>query len=169
MLAKCVLASPATGHRLHWREILKLVRSCIDKWLAGDLVASSRSSNPSHHIRRAKQAVQDGQYTKAINPFTGNVALLHHARPLERAMSHYCTTGSRGLFTAYFDLLVLRFSIHCSSAASLYILFHHHVYIFTYVSVAVRKTCLFVPSTCCDASTCSRTTQKQLHTSSKAI
>ena len=80
-----------------------------------------------------------------INPFTGNVALLHHARPLERATSYYCTTGSRGLFTAYLDLLVLRFSVHCSSAASLYILFHHHVYIFTYVSVAVRKTCLFVP------------------------
>ena len=104
-----------------------------------------------------------------INPFTGIVALLHHARPLERATSHYCTTGSRGLFTAYLDLLVLRFSVHYSSAASLYILFHHHVYIFTYVSVAVRKTCLFVPRTCCDASTCSRTTQKRLHTSSKAI
>ena len=34
MLAKCVLASPATGHRLRWREILKLVRSRIDRWLA---------------------------------------------------------------------------------------------------------------------------------------
>ena len=89
--------------------------------------------------------------------------------PLERATSHYCTTGSRGLFTAYLDLLVLRFSVHCSSAASLYILFHHHVYIFTYVSVAVRKTCLFVQRTYCDSSTCSRTTQKRLHTSSKAI
>ena len=89
--------------------------------------------------------------------------------PLERATSHYCSTGSRGLFTAYLDLLVLRFSVHCSSAASLYILFHHHVYIFTYVSVAVRKTCLFVPRTCCDSSTCSWTTQKRLHMSSKAI
>ena len=76
--------------------------------------------------------------------------------PLERATSHYCTTGSRGLFTAYLDLLVLRFSVHCSSTASIYILFHHHVYIFTYVSLAVRKTCLFVPRTCCDASTCHR-------------
>ena len=98
--------------------------------------------------------------------------------PLERATSHYCTTGSHGLFTAYLDLLVLRFSVHCSSAASLYILFHHHVYIFTYVSLAVRKTCLFVPRTCCDASTCSRTTQNNFirvrrlfkkWTSSKAI
>ena len=53
--------------------------------------------------------------------------------PLERATSHYCTTGSRGLFTAYLDLLVLRFSVHCSSTASIYILFHHQVYIFTYV------------------------------------
>ena len=98
--------------------------------------------------------------------------------PLERATSHYCTTGSHGLFAAYLDLLVLRFSVHCSSAASLYILFHHHVYIFTYVSLAVRKTCLFVPRTCCDASTCSRTTQNNFirvrrlfkkWTSSKAI
>ena len=37
MLAKCVLASPATGHRLRWREILPLVKSRIDRWLAGDL------------------------------------------------------------------------------------------------------------------------------------
>ena len=37
MLAKCVLASPATGHRLRWREILALVRSRINRWLAGDL------------------------------------------------------------------------------------------------------------------------------------
>ena len=104
-----------------------------------------------------------------LNPFTATSHYCTTRAPLERATSHYCTAGSRGLFTAYLDLLVLRFSVHCSSAASLYILFHHHVYIFTYVSVAVRKTCLFVPRTCCDASTCSRTTQKRLHTSSKAI
>ena len=39
MLAKCMLANPAAGHHLCWREILRLVRSCIQRWLAGDLVA----------------------------------------------------------------------------------------------------------------------------------
>ena len=89
MLAKCVLASPATGHRLRWREILTLVRSRIDRWLAGDLAAlwseaiaggkflakrieSSSGSQRSHNIRRAKLAVQDGQYSKAIKALTSN-------------------------------------------------------------------------------------------------
>ena len=63
---------------LHWREILALVRSRIDRWLAGDLevlwleavaggktlskrVQSSSGSRQSSNIRRAKLAVQDGQ------------------------------------------------------------------------------------------------------------
>ena len=29
MLAKCTLASPATGHRLRWREIFSLVKEMI--------------------------------------------------------------------------------------------------------------------------------------------
>ena len=62
--------------------------------------------------------------------------------------------------TAHLDLLFLRFSVHCSSTASLDILFHHRIYIFTLVAVAVCKTCLFVLHTYCDASTRSRTTQK---------
>lgn len=36
MLAKCVLASPVAGHRLRWRQILKLVRSHLDRWRAGN-------------------------------------------------------------------------------------------------------------------------------------
>ena len=47
-------------------------------------------------------------------------------------------------FTAYLDLLVLRFSVHCSSTAYLDILFHHHIYVFTFVTMAVSKTCLFI-------------------------
>ena len=86
MLAKCVLASPSAGHRLRWREILRLVKSRIDRWLAGDLAAlwseaavegrslsrrcqpsaASAASQRSSNIRRAKLAVQDGQYSKAI-------------------------------------------------------------------------------------------------------
>ncbi len=38
MLAKCVLASPASGHRLRWREILKLVKSRLKRWEDGDLL-----------------------------------------------------------------------------------------------------------------------------------
>ena len=37
MLAKCVLASPAAGHRLRWREILKRVKSRLQRWADGDL------------------------------------------------------------------------------------------------------------------------------------
>ena len=107
MLAKCVLASPATGHRLRWREILKLVRSRIDRWLAGNLVAlwseavsggqslskrmqsSSRSSNPSHHIRRAKQAVQDGQYSKAIKALSSSGLATPSAEVLQEMLNKH--------------------------------------------------------------------------------
>ena len=64
------------------------------------------------------------------------------------------------LVLAYLDLLILHFSAHRSSTASLDILFHHHIYIFTFVAVAVRKTCLFVPRTYCDTSTCSEQRKK---------
>ena len=84
MLAKCVLASPAAGRRMRWREIFKLVKSRLDRWAAGefgalwqeavsgarvlaDLARSSPGSlQRSRNIRRAKQASQEGQYRKAI-------------------------------------------------------------------------------------------------------
>ena len=39
MLAKGVLVSPSNGHRLCWREILKFVKTCIQRWLDGDLAS----------------------------------------------------------------------------------------------------------------------------------
>ena len=36
MCCKCVMASPAVGHRLRWREILKLIRSRMARWEEGD-------------------------------------------------------------------------------------------------------------------------------------
>ena len=89
MLPKCVLASPAIGHRLRWRDILQCFRSRLQRWSDGDLVAlwsetldddgqslSRRSelsaSASSHNIRRAKRAVQDGQYRKAIKALTSD-------------------------------------------------------------------------------------------------
>ena len=106
MLAKCVLASPATGHRLHWREILALVRSRIDRWLAGDLVAlwleavaggkslakrvqSSSGSQQSSNIRRAKLAVQDGQYSKAIKALTSDGLATPSAEVLEEMLGKH--------------------------------------------------------------------------------
>ena len=88
MASKCLLASPAAGHRLRWREILKLVRSRLDRWEAGDVISlwvkaassgrsllkrsSANSSQRNSNIRRAKCAVQDGQYSKAIKALTSD-------------------------------------------------------------------------------------------------
>ena len=82
---ECVLASPAAGHRLPWREILHRVRGRLQKWFAGDIASlwseacadarslskradcsSSTSSQRSNNARRARLAVQDGRFSKAI-------------------------------------------------------------------------------------------------------
>ena len=87
MLAKCVLASPSAGHGLRWREIRALVKTRIQRWLDGDLVAlwsesvagaqspskrSSSASPRSINVRRAKMATQEGQYGKAIKALTSD-------------------------------------------------------------------------------------------------
>ena len=83
------LASPAAGYRLPWREILQLVRSRLRRWFAGDLAClwvearsngwalsrhrgapASSISQRGSNARRAKMAVQDGQYRKAIQALT---------------------------------------------------------------------------------------------------
>ena len=92
LASKCLLASPAAGHRLRWREILLLVKSRLNKWLDDDIaglwadaVSGSRSlskraghaggSLRNNNIRRAKQAAQDRRYGKAIQALTsGGVA-----------------------------------------------------------------------------------------------
>ncbi len=86
MLAKCVLASPAFGHRLRWREILKLVKSRLKRWEDGDLLdlwseavqtQVSRRKHPTQptnlrkqNAKRALQAAQNGQYRKAMKAQT---------------------------------------------------------------------------------------------------
>ena len=106
MLAKCVLASPAAGHRLRWREILNLVNSRIRRWMDGDLVAlwseavaggqslsrralSSSSSQRNYNIRRAKQAVQDGQYSKAIKALTSDGLATPSAEVLQEMLTKH--------------------------------------------------------------------------------
>ncbi len=89
ILAKCVLASPAAGQRLRWREIMKRVKSRLQRWADGDLVSlwsealedarslarrQSRSSAPTStsNSRRARRAAQDGRYSKAIQALTSD-------------------------------------------------------------------------------------------------
>ena len=110
MLAKCVLASPAAGHRLRWWEILNLVKSRIRRWQAGDLVAlwleavaegrslsrrtqsSSSSSQRSCNIRRAKLAIQDGQYSKAIKALTSDGLASPSAEVLQEMLTKHPKT-----------------------------------------------------------------------------
>ena len=89
MLAKCVLASPAAGHCLRWREILKLVKSRLQHWADGDWSSlwsealedaqslakrqsRSSASTSTSNYRRAKRAAQDGRYGKAIQALTSD-------------------------------------------------------------------------------------------------
>ena len=86
-----MLVSPADGHKLRWREILRRVKFRLQRWSDGDIAslwsealeegrslsrhseqASSSSTSVSHNIRRAKRAVQEGQYSKAIKALTSN-------------------------------------------------------------------------------------------------
>ena len=85
-----MLASPAAGHRLPWREILQRVKSRLRRWNAGEYASlwseaqteghalsrrikpssSSAISQRNHNARRARVAIQDGLYSKAINALT---------------------------------------------------------------------------------------------------
>ena len=81
--------NPAAGHKLRWREILRRVKSRLQRWSDGDLAGlwsealedgrslarrsgKATSSSTSHNIRRARLAAQEGQYSKAIKALTSN-------------------------------------------------------------------------------------------------
>ena len=85
MMAKCVLASPSQRGYHQWRNTLNTVRDRIKRWRAGDITGlwtevvsqdiklrkhGRRKVTPeSQHadvIRRARQAVEQGCYRKAI-------------------------------------------------------------------------------------------------------
>ena len=92
LLAKCVLVSPASGYRLCWRDILKLVNSRITRWLDGDqetlwqeVISSAKAftkrsaslppngtntTGQERNVRRAKSMAQDGLYSKSIQALT---------------------------------------------------------------------------------------------------
>ena len=88
MLPRCILANPANGDRLHCRELLKCIRSRINRWQSGDIsglwsdfLVSEGNTNRRRHVpktpynldslraanaRRSRRAVEAGQYRKAI-------------------------------------------------------------------------------------------------------
>ncbi len=80
LLAKCVLVGPASGHRLRWRDILKLVNSRITRWLDGDQKTlwqeaslppnGTNTTGQERNVRRAKSMAQDGLYSKSIQALT---------------------------------------------------------------------------------------------------
>ena len=91
MLPRCVLSSPANGDRLRWREILQLVRGRIRRWKSGDVMGlwsdhlanevirakrhrgrKSPDTVRSSNVRRAKRAIEAGQFRKAIQALTSD-------------------------------------------------------------------------------------------------
>ena len=88
MAPRCILANPTRGGRTQWRETQRLVKSRIRRWQAGDFSElwdetlaeankHSRKKKKTHkkppletlrkaNARRARRAVEDGQYRKAI-------------------------------------------------------------------------------------------------------
>ena len=84
MLARCILANPSRGGHSHWRDIRKAVNTRLTKWRAGQLSELwddvleennhlNRNQSQKHmnssataNINRARRAVEDGQYRKAI-------------------------------------------------------------------------------------------------------
>ena len=77
MLPNCVLVSPAAGHRLPWRDILRQVKSRLHRWATGDYTAlcseaqtegralsrqarappTSPNAQRNHNVRRVRRAV----------------------------------------------------------------------------------------------------------------
>ena len=92
MLARCVLANSARGGRSHWVETLKIVRVRMRRWRAGDFLGlwselvneqdrlshqrklkkMSAESLRATNARRARRAVEDGQYKKATQTLTSD-------------------------------------------------------------------------------------------------
>ena len=93
MLARCILANPERAGRTHWRDTEKAVISRIRRWREGDLKdlwsetlkseerlhkrrrkpkMQSPDSLRQSNTRRARQAMDDGQYKKAAQALTSD-------------------------------------------------------------------------------------------------
>ena len=91
-LARCVLANPMRGGRSHWGETVKTIRMRITRWRAGDFSGlwselmneqdrlrrrrrpkkESSMSIRAANARRARRAMEDGQFKKATQALTSN-------------------------------------------------------------------------------------------------
>ena len=105
MAAKCILASPAEGHRLQWSDISKLVDDRMDKWEEGNMAAlwdeavsagdylSKRSpsdtSQTKQRVWKAKRAIQDGRYTKACEVLTSDILATPSTEILKELQSEH--------------------------------------------------------------------------------
>jgi hypothetical protein len=89
MLTKCILFMPSNRCRCSWRIISKTVQDRIKRWYNGDLSGlwsevlfeSSKSAKKKpktstdphlYNIKRARQAIQDGHYRKAIQALSSS-------------------------------------------------------------------------------------------------
>ena len=92
MLPRCILANPTRGGRTQWRVTQELVKSRIRRWLAGDFAqlwedvlaeheryahknlkkTISPESLRKANAQRARRAVEDGQYRKAIQALSSS-------------------------------------------------------------------------------------------------
>ena len=93
--------------RLPWREILQQIKSHLSRWFDGDLVTlwteafaggqcvsrcsgqSSSSNQYKHNIRRAKRAVEDGQYSKAMKALTSDGLVAPSDEALQEMLSKH--------------------------------------------------------------------------------
>ena len=92
MLPRCILYNPPRGGRSHWTEKLKIIRGRIKRWRDGDHLGLwhevlemqdklsgrrrpkkiSPESMRSANARRARRAMEDGQYRKATQALTSD-------------------------------------------------------------------------------------------------
>ena len=90
MLPRCILASPMKEGCTQWRVTEELVKSRIRRWLAGDFTQlwadvlaeeerrarrNQKRTTPLETLhkanaRRARRAMEDGQYRKTIQPLS---------------------------------------------------------------------------------------------------
>ena len=93
MLSRCILANPERGGRCHWRDTVRIVRARIRRWKEGDIMGlwsevgavedrlhhrrgKPRKLSPvslrAANARRARRAIEDGQYKKAMQALSSD-------------------------------------------------------------------------------------------------
>ncbi len=110
MLARCVLANPVRAGRNHWRDSERAVLSRIRRWKDGDYMGlwadvtkaegryqkfmrkpkkSSPASLRQANARRARRAMEDGQYKKAAQALISDGLALPTAEVLAEMINKH--------------------------------------------------------------------------------